>query len=319
MDLGHLGDIILSLPALGSLRKKLAHSKITALVPASAEELFRLFPVVDELITVDRSQLKSDWKVRSIARIFRMVADIRRRHFDLVIDLHSLYETNILGFLSGAGQRLFANRENRSLDYLSNFRPKPPKEDKSIHLSSYYLNVLEPLGIDTNGFVKSKSPRFDRSNLNGFVPMDRDPDQKAIGLFVGAGHESRRWSLDNFAKLTEKLAEQIDSRIFVFLGPAERHFENDVKRIFPENTTVVSGLTLLELAAYLFQLNVLVSNDTGPMHLGAIAGTSIVLLLDDRAPRTYLPLTDALEIIGGETLDVITVDEVLAATLRLCQ
>ena len=318
MDLGHLGDVILSLPALISLRKGLPHAKITVLVASSTQDLFKLFPVVDELIPIDRSRLKSDWKIRSIAKILGLVADVRRRRFDLVIDLHSLYETNILGFLSGADRRLFANRENRSLDRLSNFRPKPPKEDKALHLSSHYLNVLKPLEICSDGFVEDKSTfRFGRSSLNGFKPLDRDPDQKMIGLFVGAGHESRRWSLENFAKLTERLAENINAKVFVFLGPAERHFEDEVKRKFPSNTAVVSGLTLIELAAHLFQMDVLVSNDTGPMHLAAVAGTSVVLLLDDRAPRTYLPLTDELIIIGGETLDLITVNDVLAATLRL--
>ena len=318
IDLGHLGDIILSLPALIALREKLGQAKITLLVPSSAEELFKLFPIADELITVDRTRLKSDAKHRSIAAIFRLVADVRRRRFDLVIDLHSLYETNILGFLSGAGKRLFANRENRSLDFLANFRPKPPKQDKGLHLSSYYLNVLNPLDVRSSDILVRILPdRFEGAHLNGFAGANGDSHQKLIGFVVGSGHESRRWKLSNFAALAERLSKEGDARVIVFLGPAERHLEVEVKATFPVNTTVISGIPLLQLAANLSEMSVLVGNDTGPMHLAAISGTPIVLIMDNRAPRTYLPLTESLEVVGGENLDAITVDKVLAATLRI--
>jgi ADP-heptose:LPS heptosyltransferase len=237
-----------------------------------------------------------------------------------VIDLHSLYETNILGFLSGARHRLFANRENRSLDALSNFRPSPPKQDKGLHLSSYYLDVLKPLGITKGDFsVRVDPARFEAVKLNGKALSRDHPDQKQVGLFVGSGHQSRRWRLSNFAILAEKLAKEINAHVSVFLGPAEQHLEVEVKSSFPPGTSVMSGLTLSQLAANLSEIDVLISNDTGPMHLGAIVGTSIVLILDDRAPRTYLPLTNSLEIVGGENLDQISVDDVLTATLRQCE
>src|SRR5690242_21096755 len=96
-----------------------------------------------------------------------MVSDVRRRLFDLVIDLHSLYETNILGFLSGARHRLYANRESRSLDFLGNFRHRPEKEDKSKHLSDFYLAVLAPLGV--SGSKDSFRLELGPGAANGFL------------------------------------------------------------------------------------------------------------------------------------------------------
>ena len=88
--------------------------------------MVRIAAVADDRITIDRIALRDGNKAASIAEIFRIVSDVRRRKFDLVIDLHSLYETNLLGYLSGANYRLFANRKNRSFDRLSNFPVKPP-------------------------------------------------------------------------------------------------------------------------------------------------------------------------------------------------
>src|SRR5437868_9496692 len=99
----------------------------------AAGEVVRIANASDEQILVDRVALRDGNKAASIAAIFRLVGDVRRRKFDLVIDLHSLYETNLLGYLSGAKYRLFANRENRSFDRLANFPLRPPLEDKSLH------------------------------------------------------------------------------------------------------------------------------------------------------------------------------------------
>ena len=113
IDLGQLGDVILSLPALRAIREKFASAKITVLVGQPVAEFVRQSRVADDVVAVDRTKLSQAPKLYSIIDLFRLAGNVRRRHFDLVIDLHSFYETNILGFLSGAQQRLFGNRVNR--------------------------------------------------------------------------------------------------------------------------------------------------------------------------------------------------------------
>ena len=147
IDLGQLGDVVLSLPALAALRSRFPTSHITVLTGRPPEAVIKLSGLADETISVDRVALRDGPKLRSIARIFRFVAEFRRRKIDLLIDLHSLSETNLLAYLSRARYRLLANRENRSIDFLCNFRPRPPKEDNYINLSDKYLYVIRPFGI----------------------------------------------------------------------------------------------------------------------------------------------------------------------------
>src|SRR6185369_15731616 len=114
-----MGDVILALPALQAIRQKFPAARITVLIGKSSAMIAKLAGVFDEEIIVDRVELRDGNKLHSINKIRRLVKEIRRRKFDFIIDLHSLSETNLLGFLSGARKRLYANRENRSLDFFA--------------------------------------------------------------------------------------------------------------------------------------------------------------------------------------------------------
>lgn len=310
-----MGDVILALPALRAVREKFPEARITALVGKSSAMIARLAGVFDEELVVDRVELRDGNKLRSIDKIRRLVKDVRRRRFDFVIDLHSLSETNLLGFLSGANARLYANRENRSLDFFAKFPEKPPPEDKSKHITDRYLEVLKPLGIDAAPrFVKIAPAAADVEAVEKMLAEETAAGAPLAGLFPGAGHPSRRWKLENFARLGERLRARANPpRLVVFLGPEETDLRETVERIFPPETLIFDKLTIPQLVAACARLRVLVSNDTGVVHIGAIAGASLVLVMDERAPVTYLPLTEKIRVVRTATIDKIGVDEVLSA------
>jgi ADP-heptose:LPS heptosyltransferase len=314
IDFGQLGDVVLSLPALKAIRERFAEAKITLFVGKSPAQFARISGLADEVIMVDRVELRDGPRLRSIREVFRIVGDIRRRRFDLVIDLHSLSETNLLGFLSGAKYRLYANRENRSLDRLGRFPSKPALEDKSMHLTDRYLDVLRPLGInDTPRFVEIAPPEEDIKEIRALYTKLGLDGKTLIGLFLGAGHPSRRWSVGNFAELTKGLIKDESSRVLVFLGPEEFHLLDEIHEKFPPGAIILDKLKLLPLFAALSLLDVLVSNDTGPMHLAAIAGARIVLIWDKRGNPIFMPLTEKLTLVSSGTIDEIGVDEVFNA------
>jgi len=309
---------VLSLPALKAVREKFPGAKLTAMVGKSGAQIIEISNFANEQITVDRVKLRDGNKLVSIGEILKIVKNVRRRRFDLVIDLHSLYETNILGFLSGAKYRLYANRENRSLDFLANFDPKPPPEDKKLHLTDHYLNLLKPLGIENAPRFVSIQPRG--KDLEKIKNLFRSFEgKKLVGLFPGAGNISRRWSLEKFAELARQLAPDENLRTIVFLGPEEEDLRWEVEEKIPLETLIVDKLSLLEFIAALSKLSVLISNDTGAIHLGAIVGTAIVLVMDKRAPTTYLPLTAKLRLVNNDTIDEIKMVEVLQATREMLE
>ena len=237
IDFGQLGDVVLSLPALRSIRKRFPRARITVAVGKPGAEVVRLSGYADETLIVDRVGLRDGFAPVSLFRVFQIVKDVRQKKFDFVIDLHSLSETNLLGFLSGASKRLYSRRPGRSLDYLSNYRPRPPVETdhRERHLIDRYLDVLIPLGIDKAERVPVlKTTAADGIAVERILKKAKaEAGTPLVGLFPGAGHPSRCWPLKEFASLADYLIRNDQVRVLVFLGPEERGLAKEIRQMFP--------------------------------------------------------------------------------------
>lgn len=321
IDFGQLGDVVMSLPALRAIRNRFPQAHMTVAVGKPAAEVVEMAGCANAVFAVDRVSLRDGFQPLSILRLFQLVKDVRRRQFDFVIDLHSFSETNLLGFLSRAPKRLFARRQGRSLDFLANFRPAPPLEEnnRTRHQVDRYLDVLKPLGVSDSARESRlvTRPEDDREVDLLLRKAKADTGAPLIGLFPGAGHESRRWPLKRFSQLAETLDLSDGVRSVVFLGPEERGLAGEVKAIFPSSTVILNRLTIRQLAAAQARLAVFVSNDTGPLHIAAAVGTPVVLLLAERAPDTYIPISEPKHIIYNAVVSEIPVAEVYEAARAL--
>lgn len=321
IDFGQLGDVVLSLPALRAIRGRFPQSHITIAVGKSGAELINLSGYGDATLEVDRVALRDGFKPLSILRVFELVKDVRRRKFDFVIDLHSLSETNLLGFLSGAPKRLYSRRHGRSLEFLSNFHPRPPAEAESSerHLIDRYLDVLIPLGVkDADRIPRLRTRKTEDAVVDQILSKAKVAQgTPLIGVFPGAGHQSRRWPLERFAELADYMMRNEGVRVLVFAGPEEQSLIREVRTVFPAGTLILDRLTIPQLAAALARLAVLVSNDTGPMHIAAAVGTPVVVILDRPTPHAFVPIETHHRVICGSRIGDITRDEVYSVAREL--
>lgn len=321
IDFGQLGDVVMSLPALRAVREKFPFARITVAVGKPAGEIITMSGYGDATIEVDRVAMRDGFKPLSILKILNVVKDVRRRSFDFIIDLHSFSETNLLGFLSGAPKRLFARRRGRSLDFLANFTPRPPIEEdnRARHQVDRYLDVLQPLDITSADRVPRLATQSgdDREIDKLLAKSKADAGAPLVGLFPGAGHASRRWPLAKFAQLADSLARNDAVRPVVFVGPEEARIISEIRAAFPAPSVVLDRLSIRQLASLLARLAVFVSNDTGPLHIAAAVGAPIVLLLDERAPDSYIPLSEPKRVIQRGAISEIEVEEVYEATRAL--
>lgn len=312
IDFGQLGDVVMSLPALRAVRERFPGARITVAVGKSGAAIVNLSGYANSVIAVDRVALRDGAKLVSLARIFRLVVHVRKQEFDFVIDLHSLAETNLLGFFSGAPHRLYSRRRGRSLDYLSNFKPSPPEEGDQDHLIDRYLDVLKPLGIESPSrrpWLKT-SPEGDSLVETLLKKEKAQSGSLLVGLFPGAGHESRRWPLERFAELADFLMRNDRVRMLVFAGPEESHLIPQMQKVFPPDTIFLHQLSIPHLASAQARLTLFISNDTGPAHVAAAVGTSVIVIMDRPTPHTYILVGDQHRVIYGETINHISVDQV---------
>src|SRR5688572_16160061 len=315
IDFGQLGDVVLSLPALRAIRERFPRARITVALGKPGGEIVKLARYADDVLEVDRVALRDGAKLVSIGRIIKLVAQVRRAKYDFVIDLHSLSETNLLGFLSGAPTRLYAQRPGRSIDYLSNFRPRPPREAKQAHAVDRYLDVIKPLGVENPARMPAlKTATAADQSVEAILKKEKaNSGTLLVGLFPGAGHASRRWPLEHFAEVADHLIRNEGVRVIVFAGPEERPMIPQMRTLFPAKTIFFDRLTIPQLVSAQARLTLFISNDTGPAHTAAAVGTPVVFIMDRPTPNTFTPVGDQHRLIGAEKISQIPVREVYQA------
>lgn len=319
IDFGQLGDVVMSLPALRAIRDRFPHARITVAVGKPGKELLSLSSCANEVLEVDRVSLRDGPTLISIGRIAKLVAQVRKAKFDFVIDLHSYYETNILGFLSGASHRLYSRRENRSLDFLGNFKPQPARERTAAHLVDRYLDLLKPLGIENVPRIPKLNPT-PADDLAVETMLKKEKAQSGellVGIFPGAGNVSRLWPLRNFAEVADHLRRNDQVRVIVFAGPEERELVPQMRAIFPSATIFFDRLTIPQLASAQARLTLFISNDTGPAHIAAAVGTPVVVVMDGPKLNSFTPVGEQNRFICGPSIDEIPVADVYRAAHEL--
>ena len=302
----------MSLPALQAVRERFPTAKITAMVGKPAKAIVEMSGTANAVIDVDRVALRDGSKLVSIGRIIKLVKDVRKAKFDLIIDLHSYVETNLLGLVSGAPHRLYAHRPNRSLDYLGNYKPRPPLQDLSQHAVQRYLDVLQPLNVASSiRAPQLKTVVAADAAVEALLEKEKaHSNTLLVGLFFGAGHAVRRWPVERYAELADFLMRNDKVRIVVFAGPEERQFVAKAKSVFPPSTIFLDRLTIPQLASAQARLTLFISNDTGPMHIAAAVGTSVIVILDRPTPHSFVPLGDQHRVICGADVNDISVEQV---------
>jgi len=319
IDFGQLGDVVMSLPALRAVRERFPYAKITVAVGKPGKELLGLSGYANEILEVDRVALRDGPTLISIGRILKFVSEVRKAKFDFVIDLHSYYETNLLGFFSGAPRRLYSRRSNRSLDFLANFKPQPVKESEKTHLVDRYLDLLKPLGIQNPSRTPVlKTSATDASSVEALLKKERAQSGELLaGLFPGAGNRTRIWPLEHFAELADYLRRNDKVRVIVFAGPEERDMVPGMRKLFPTGTIFFDRLTIPQLAAAQARLTMFVSNDTGPAHIAAAVGTPVLVIMDRPDPHSFTPIGDQHRMVYGSSIGSISVDKVYKAAREL--
>jgi heptosyltransferase-1 len=268
-----LGDIIHSLPVLTALRHRFPDAHITWVVNRAYEPLLHGHPDLDATMPFDRGMARSGWlaTVRGYTSFFRQ---LRRLHFDLVIDLQCLLRSGLMSVATGAPRRvgLSSAREGALWFYTDVI---PGAELDRLHAVDRYWLVAEALGVGHLPKVfRFPDHRTERAWAEGSL---RGYPRPWLFLGVGSRWMTKRWPTEHFAALTRQAQAHFGGTVIFIGGGDEAALSATTATQLTGPTCDLTGRTTLpQLTALLSLADVLVTNDTGPLHLAAALGRPVV-------------------------------------------
>ncbi|OGP82731.1 MAG: lipopolysaccharide heptosyltransferase II [Deltaproteobacteria bacterium RBG_16_54_11] len=293
-----VGDTIISFPAVHALRQHFPKASITVLTNARLAELWKANPAVDEVLPYDMPA--------GAGRIFgelRIARLIRQRTIDLAVIFPRSFSSALMVFLGGIPRRIGYKGEGR--DLLLTERIDCTTQLLGRHRMYYYLHLVEHLG-------RCPSPPLPSISLNGklqgwadgFLSRHGLKGELLIGLNPGATYgEAKCWSPERFVQLGRRIIKDYGASILIFGSsrPEEKELNAAIARGIGAGCLNLSGETsLLQLAALLRHCRLLVTNDTGTMHVAAAVGTRVAAIFGPTDPRATAPLGEGHVVIRRE-------------------
>ncbi len=281
-----IGDVVHSLPTLAAIRRLYPEAHITWLVEEDAYDIIEGHPFIDEIIVSKRKgwlrNLRNCSKVfETLREISIFIKGIRWRRYHLVIDLQGLFKSGLLVHLA-RGKRKVGYDKTREFSYLFlNERIRPFDPNK--HAVLRYLNLARYLGADDAPIhFYIPSGKREREYIEGIIDGSRQP---IISINPMARWKTKQWNHRRFAELADKIHQQLGATV-VFTG-GKSDIE-DVARIQSymtcEAVNLVGKTTLKDLAYLFHHSKLVISTDSGPMHIAAAVGTPVIALFGPTSP-----------------------------------
>ncbi len=274
-----LGDVVQALPVLRLLKRHLPSSEIHWWIDSRLAPLLEGDPDLAGVVLFERQRWVS---LRHWPEMWRSVQWLRQQAFDLVIDLQCLARSGVFAWLAN-GKLLIGLDEPR--EGARGFYDLIIRRPTALtHAVDWYLDVLPPLGVPVDGNFQwlPERPALAESVRRKW-PVG---EAQWIVIQPGARWPNKRWPAESYAELVRLLAAANPDLQFAILGGEEDRPLGEV--IARANATRCLDLTgeasLPEMVEWIRLSKLMVTNDTGPMHVAAALGTPIVALFGPTEP-----------------------------------
>ncbi|NUM33884.1 MAG: lipopolysaccharide heptosyltransferase II [Candidatus Brocadiae bacterium] len=271
-----LGDILHSLPVLKALKESQPNLFIGWLVARAYKEILEGNPYIDRIFLFERERWRGlkNCLFRQ-QEIWRLLKEIRAEGFDTCLDLQGLFRSGFFTLLSGASHRLgFAHaREFSTLAY-NNKVSVPHSIIHAVDRNSYLVEKLiqKPVARDFPIFLSEQDKQKASSWLQG---------NPCIVMVPGTRWPSKRWPAKHFARLMDGLFMDYNATIALVGAKGDSGLGEQIlgNTKFPEKVVNLIGKTSIkELCAVMAKADLVISNDSGPMHIAAAMGSKILAL-----------------------------------------
>ncbi len=287
ISLQGLGDLLLATPLLANLKANFKDSKVTILTFKANTAILSGNPHVDAVISVEP---------RKMIDILLMLFRLRREHFDLSICIYpSGLRSAFIGYLSGAKERL-----GQELSLFKGYRwlftrQTPIKEVK--HAVLMNLDFLELLNLDPReanmGLILNLTEEDLRFSSDFLKDNKIEKKERIVAIHAGGGRFTaayRNWPLERFAKVADSLIERFNAKVILIGGSGDKASEEAMLHMMEHKPiTAVGKASLKQTAALVQKADLLICNNSGPMHIAAALKTPTISIFGSADPRIHRP------------------------------
>ncbi|MAF13018.1 hypothetical protein CMK11_21410 [Candidatus Poribacteria bacterium] len=249
MSFSHIGDAVLSTCVVEPLRTQYAAACITYLVGSTPAPLLDGEPGIDTVLPYSRE------RHGGIAGRARLVRELRRRRFDIVVDLKDALYSRLLG-----ARRVGLRGRGR------------------VHAVNRYLRAVGAAGADVAHARPTLTPSAHEARAAaGWLA---DHGLPSVTMHLGGGWDYKLWPPERFAQVADALAREHDRGVVVIAGPDDEVRVGAFVEAAAAPHPVAQSVSLREMAALIAACDLHVGNDTGPMHIADAVGTPVVALFE---------------------------------------
>ena len=287
-----IGDVILTTPAIAALRQAYPNARLTIMVTPATREIVEDNPHLDEVIVYDQKGAH-----KGVRGFFKFINYLRQQKFDLAIVYHTKKRFNLICFLAGIPNRV--GFKNNKFGFLLTHPIKDTRPLGDKHEYEYCLEVLKYLGVDAQVrdlfFPLHQDSEFWAEDFLRQNDLRARDSQKLIAVHPGASCISKRWLPERFAELIDKLFWHYDAKIILVGGPETISISESIKLKLKNPVLDVTGQTTVsQLASLLKRCHLLISNDSGPVHVAAAVNTPVISIFGRNqaglSPTRWRPL-----------------------------
>jgi lipopolysaccharide heptosyltransferase I len=279
-----LGDIVNALPVLSGLRAHWPKASIAWVVNQSFRGLLDGHPDLDQVIPFDRSALAHGGAATST---WHFLSELQKRRFDVVIDLQGLLRSGIMTAATRAPVRVGRGDAREGAGWFYTHRMPPP--DRRDHAVDRLLPIARAFG------ARVDPPRF----ALGLSEADRawareqlaDYESPRVILNMGARWTTKQWPPEHFAAVARRAVDEFQASLVILGAPEDRHTVAHFQAAAPDLPflDLCGRTTLPRLAAIMAESDLVVSNDTGPLHVATAAGARVVGIYTCTSPELNGP------------------------------
>jgi heptosyltransferase-2 len=283
-----IGDAVMTLPAIRAIRKYYPQARISLLVNPAVAPLFENSNDIDEIIIYEPVFRKLVGKLR-LAKI------LRKKRFSRAILLQNAFDAALIAFLARIPKRIGYNRDRRGVLLTDPIRYT--NQDRNVHHIHYYLNLLTSAGIGaaySHPWLRmTLQERLDaRARLS-------ELKRPILGINPGATFgSSKRWLPERFAEVAGWFIRETRGSVVILGGKDDVTTGEEIYKQIPMNKLLLAGKTSLrELMALISECDVLVTNDSGPMHIAYAVGTPLAAIFGSTSPELTGPVGEGHAVI----------------------